>query len=496
MSPRKDQFLDPSKSYINLLVPPTSNDLSKSGIITPKSPQLPKGPQAVITTFKKTNGDEKKSLLTLQKIPAADSPTPRKKKMPIEENAFIRPDHPEGKKTVAELIDQVFGPRSKSSVASYQVPVPAKKPSKPPEDKSALYYDKLDMRMRVEEDDELWKYVYFTPTAELKEQLQETLKSTRSSSDIKTYLLSKRPAMIFTHLLKEYSQNKLLPALKLKDSPTFQEKSVESKMKVGAKRTDYNPLSDNLEQTGASLIANYIKKTNEQRIESSALPNQNLMLMSSFLFKKINNSRGSMALSFGLFNSSTLVPKQPSGPSNLEHIQNNQKTLKAHLKKCISYEHEQKLENKNVADLCYIEHNKIGNSSLGKVVCGQFFKISSGDEGLFTNYNPSAWNYIREGTYITKEHTKQSKKTGFEASTSHLPITNFPQKVLVAKFSPDSYSLALGCSDGCIIILQYNNENTKWDFFQSNSLVLGRQNNYDGASYCVVDFAWSMVSCF
>ena len=494
MSPRKENsMLDPSRVSFSLLPPVSSNLLlNQSG--TPRSPNAQKGFQPSQTTLKKLPPDEKdkRPIIGMHRLSSIDN-TPGRKRKHEDDYEFVRPANDTGQPNIAEVIDKAFGARSKSSVASFRITAPNMKPSRPPEDKSALYYDKLDSKMRAEDDDSLWNYVFKTTEKEDKEALIAKLKSSRSSTDIKNLLIGKRPQMIFSHLIKEYSKNKILPSLKLKDSPPTPDKSSDNyKSKVGAKRTDYNPLFDNLEQTGASLIANYMKKSNELQAEVSSAPNQNLMLMSGFLLKRMTNSR-TMGLSLGLFSSGhPNSQKAPPCPSNLEHIQNNYKKLKVLLNTCSTYEHEQRVESRNAYDMCYIEHHKISNSSFGKIVCGQFLKIRATEDGLFNSHNPSAWNYIKEGAFMSKDPIKSSKTSGLEGSSLPNKLQNFNQKILVAKFSPDNYSLALGFADGFVVILQYNNENAKWDFFQTKSLVFGRESTSE-YSCAVIDLAWSMV---
>ena len=407
-----------------------------------------------------------------------------------------RPRRSDGQKTVADIIDKAFGQeklKSSSPILSRDIAPPVI--FKLPEDKSAYYYDRLDARMDEFEDSDLFKYIYHCANEKEKKTLREKLEECKSHKDLKTQLLSKRPKMVFAALLKEFSESKILPSLQLKrentGGPHLRASLTESKFMVGEKAAESNLLFDNLEETGATSIHNYIKNQMEQKDEPGS-PQYHLMMMSNFLMKRDNSPQKNLGNSMHLYTSILPQSKQvkESHPklSNLEHYLNRKRHQLRQLRSCFSYDLVQKKDTRNFNDICHIEQGKLTSSNFGKLVCKQYYKISTAPMDSFGGHSTRSYeNASTENpAYFENMFGKNREVVGRIASS-------FKQKILVAKFSHDNYSLALGCLDGSVVIMQYNNEHTKWDIFQEKSVIFGRKPKKSNEYHSVVDMAWSMV---
>lgn len=394
--------------------------------------------------------------------------------------------------TIANILLKTFGyPRSVSASPILSIDVAPPLTPIIPEDKSAFYYDRLDSRMNEAEDPELFKYLFYCPDSESLEKLKAKQEESKTlSKDLKTQLLSKRPKMVFAELLKDFAQSKVLPILKIrKDSnPVNKGALSESKVMDGGKATEYDPMFDNLEQTGANFIGNYLKNCMEEEASPMAgsVPYP-FMMLSNFLMKR-DSGQKSVAMSTNMIGSmvkSVIDKKQRPKLSNLEEHINRKREILKKLRNCISFQKTQRRDFRNQDDLCHIEQSKLSASNFGKLVCAQYFHISTSSSSGYEGHDVYQFDQSSH-----QQENDAANNPGTPMTTTKLAYT---QKIMVAKFSPDTFSLALGCSDGFVVILQYNNENTKWDLFQSESLVLGRTATKGEMSPPVVDLAWSMV---
>lgn len=244
--------------------------------------------------------------------------------------------------------------------------------------------------------------------------------------------------------------------------------------------------------------------------------------------------------------------------SNLEQNMNILEFLYQEKKKCLAFEYQPSRNPLIENDVCIFKTHGLKQHLFNQLVCFQFINI--GDYKKETpikrddiNFNCADKSYFPENLETNPKSSaepKKKKKRGSlskifssrnihqvspttlnsthqapkatkaqkEAELPNLP-TSVPQQaaqggsfansplpgqsahILVAKFSPDGFSLALGSEEGCVIVMEaegaegsFEKDSHKMDLFREKGVVFWRDEKREGEDMCVVDLAWGIVS--
>ncbi len=333
------------------------------------------------------------------------------------------------------------------------------------DEKNYKYYTNLENVMDLDHNESVWNYVYTTHSPDEKNAVLEKTGKTKITLNSSQAFLHKTSQMIFTKVLAERKSKLGLSSLKISDNQSSAPESVKTKAVAVRAQKAYNILFDNLHQTGADSILSYIDKAAEP-LEDTANILQGVTTLISRTVGKMNSMPGDSS-------------------SNLEQNLNMRKFLDNEKLKSKAYEYSAKRSHQIEKYYCRTEIFRLKRSNFHHFFCAQYFRLDGYMEDALVGRDPKDWNCIQTDKFVDKADIPGRK--------SQIFATDQPtsQRILVSKFSPDGYSLALGCSDGNVVIMQYNNEKSKADFFQEKSLVLKRHYSEENA---VLDLAWSLVS--
>ena len=335
-------------------------------------------------------------------------------------------------------------------------------------EKNYNYYNKLEERMNLKDNDSVWDYVFSTHIAEDKEFVKNNIEPEKIIENSSQILLHKAGQMIFSKVILDRKQKLGLGNLKLSETHSSFFESPKIKEFTANEIKGTSSLLDNLKETGASSILSYIDKSSELVVQNAS----NLLnSVSKLMLSKIKTTKKSI----------TLVGEVSS---NLEQNLNMKKFLANELKNFKGYDYLVERDLEIEKDMCSTKIFRLRRSIFSTFFCAQYFKMGEYLQDTKLGRNPREYNCMQGPQYLVNEQIlkKKNKKT----------ITDLPsaQRIQIAKFSPDGHSMALGCTDGNVILLRYNNESSKLDFFQQESTVFKRNSSNDNS---VVDLAWSMV---
>lgn len=333
------------------------------------------------------------------------------------------------------------------------------------EEKNYKYYMNLENVMEFDRNESVWNYVFTTHSAEEKNEVLEKTGRSKIALNTSQAFLQKASQMIFTKVLAERKTKLGLSNLKISDNQSSAPESVKTKAVAVGGQKAFNILFDNLSQTGADSILSYIDKAAEP-LEDTANILQGVTTLISRTVGKINSLPGDSS-------------------SNLEQNLNMRKFLDSEKQKSKAYEYSAKRSQQIEKFYCRTETFRLKRSNFHHFFCAQYFRLEGYMEDALVGRDPKDWNCIQTDKFVERADIPGRK--------SQIFATDQPtsQRILVSKFSPDGYSLALGCSDGNVVVMQYNNEKSKVDFFQEKSLVLKRHYSEENA---VLDLAWALVS--
>jgi hypothetical protein len=351
--------------------------------------------------------------------------------------------------------------------------MPPKTPKKIGNDsKNSEYYDLLQSRLNLDQDESVWNYIFETKTPEDKSFIQKNLNLNKEKKCESPLLTFHRATDLFISDLLKDKKKKLvdLKRLRLSDSPLGSKGSSATKQISGIKKgpTELNSLFDNLGSTGAEGILSYMDRTGEPEgisphIKDIFSHSINGIFNKFNALSMINQAVADLATNF----------------SNLEENHNMMRFLNDERRECTAYDFTMKKDSLVKNDICSVRQSKLFKSSFETLHCAQYFRLTNYGEKHPSSKNPLYMNCIPKTNYFD-EGTK--KVEGAQP---------FTQKILVAKFSHESYHLAAGCSDGNILLLQFDYGSKDRDFFQHKGIVLARGSDIDNS---VVDLAWNTSS--